>query len=100
MKRVGATATMLAAFALSACQTAPHVPTVAPVAEARRISFDERLLQDCAPIPVLKDSTDRAVLEFLRETLARYADCARAKKALDVEVRRLLAPAPAASSAG
>ncbi len=90
---------LLAAAMLAGCQSAPPAPTVAPVAEARPIRFDTRLLQDCAPLPVLKDSSDRAVMDFVREMLARYADCARAKKALDTEVRRMLAPPPAAASA-
>ncbi len=85
---------------VAGCQTAPPAPTVAPVAAAKPIQFDARLLQDCEPLPLMKDSSDRAVMEFVRETLARYSDCARAKKALNAEVRRMLAPPPGASAPG
>lgn len=88
----------LVCLVLAACSTAPKAPIVAPVAEAKPIRIDPRVLRECDPPPSLQDTSDKAVLVFVKDLLGRYADCAQSKRALNAEVRRLIAPPPAASA--
>jgi hypothetical protein len=62
--------------------------TTAPVATDGTVKFDERLVADCKPLPKLEDTTDVVLLDYTKQLFELYADCAKAKKLENEEVKK------------
>lgn len=71
---------------LSGCASVTSQPAVPE--GAKTVNFDKSLLQDCAPLPKLKSSTDTEIKDFLANTVKVYVDCSTNKRKLNQEVKK------------
>lgn len=72
---------------LASCASAPDT-RVPPLVESKKtVEFDERLLQDCPPLPKLEDATDEKIIAVAKSWLDIYSACRTNKNKLNTLTR-------------